>query len=89
MKLYVKLNFQQQFWQDSQKLHSTISFLGSIWKFILHNTQPKQVEIENHTEKSSKTLEKNFPSRSFTIDKSTSKYSLFIELTCAKTAKKN
>ena len=63
--------------------------MGSIWKFILQNTQLKQLEMENYNEESSHSVEKNFPSRNFTIGKNTSKYSLFIELTCAKSAKKN
>ena len=88
MKLYLNLNFQQLFLPGFSKLHSTFSFMGSIWKFILQNTQLKQVEMENHNEESSHSVEKNFPSRIFTIGKNTSKYSLFIELNCEKSAKK-
>ena len=60
MKLYAKLNFQQLFLPGFSKLHSTFSFLGTIWKFVLQNTQPKQVEMENHNEESSHSVEKNF-----------------------------
>ena len=88
MKLYVQLNFQRLISAGFWKLHSIFSFMGSIWKFILQNMQLKLVEMENHNEESSHSVEKNFPSRIFTIGKNTSKYSLFIELTCAKSAKK-
>ena len=88
MKLYVQLNFPWLLLAGFWKLHSIFSFFGSIWKFILQNTQLKQVEMENHNEESSHSVEKNFPSRIFTIGKNNSWYSLFIELTSAKSAKK-
>ena len=88
MKSYVKLNFQRLLLAGFSKLRSGFPFLGSIWKFIMQNTPVKQVEMENHNEESSHSVEKNSPSGIFTIGKNTSMYSLFNELTCAKFAKK-
>ena len=89
MKFYVKLNFPRLLLAGFWKLYSKFSFLGSIWKFILQNTPLKKVEMENSSEESSHSVEKNFPSRIFTIGKNTSRYSLFNELNCAKSAKKS
>ena len=88
MKLDVNLNFQQLFWQVSQNCipHSPswVRFESSFCTIRSRSRWRLRITMK----KVQKLWKKNFPSRNFTIGKNTSKHSLFIEMTCAKSAKK-